>query len=143
MRALLAFLALICFGCTADHPTPEERALVSKVESIVTLPKGGGDLKCYERHYALLQGKEMEQYVGASLSGLAGRKLLVGHYQLGDKPGIHWAQSAKELPKRMDGGCNDIRVWHRVGDKEANIAATCESNIAGLSPKEVVPPVAC
>ena len=142
MRPLLAFLAVTCFGCTG-HPTPEEQALVSKVESIVKLPKGGGELKCYERRYALLQGKEVEEYVGVPLSGLAGRKLLVGHYQLGNEPGVHWTDSAKDLPEIMDGGCNDIRVWHVVGDQEASIAATCSSTIAGVSPEEVIPPVTC
>ena len=117
---------------------------MSKVESIVTFPKGGGKLQCYERHYALLEGKELDEYVGTSLPALAGRKLLVGHYRLGANPGVHWAQTLKDMPPEMgDGGCNDIGILHVVGDSEREIRATCSLNIAGVAPDEVVPPVAC
>ena len=143
MRTFPFFLALACFGCAAS-PTPDESALVSKVESAVLLPKGGGDLKCYERHYALLQGKELDDYVGVPLTGLAGRKVLVGHYRFGGHPGVFWVKSAKDFPLEiMDGGCDEIRVLHIVGELEPSIAATCAETIAGVAPEEIIPPRSC
>jgi hypothetical protein len=134
---------LVCFGCTG-HPTPEEQALVSKVESQVRLPKGGGELKCYERYYALLAGKELDAYMGVPLIGLAGRNVLIGEYRRGSRPGVHWASSATELPpKIMDGGCDDMTVFHVVGDQEPSIKAFCSTTIAGVPPDEISPPVTC
>lgn len=142
MRVLPTILALACFGCTG-HPTADEKALVAEVEKLVALPKGGGELKCYERHYTILRGKDAENYVGVPLDGLNNRALLVGRYRIGSEPGIHWAKNATELPAIADGGCNDIRVVHVVGNQEKSIPATCSITMAGVPPTEVTPPVTC
>jgi hypothetical protein len=133
----------LCIGCS-DHPTSEEQALVAKVEGAILLPKGAGSPRCYERHYALLQGKAIDEYVGASLSGLRGRALLVGKYQLGPHPGIYWAKSAKDLPQEIaDGGCRNIHVWYVLGDPLKKMDVSCSPNFAGVEPTEVTPPVTC
>ena len=144
MRILPAFIVLACLGCSG-HPNPEEKALISKVESMVSLPKGGGKLKCYERHYVLLEGKEIDAYVGFPLSERSGRsQLLVGQYRFGGRPGVYWAKRAKDLPPEiMDGGCDDISVFHLVGDPETSILAKCSPTIAGVPPDEIVPPHTC
>jgi hypothetical protein len=144
VRIWPAFVALFFLGC-GGRPTPDERALVSKVEAMVLLPKGGGKLQCYERHYALLKGKEIDAYVGFPLSGRSGRsQLLVGRYRFGGHPGVYWAKSAKDLPPEiMDGGCDDIAVFHLVGDPETSISAKCSPTIAGVPPDEITPPRKC
>ncbi|MDR2858118.1 MAG: hypothetical protein LBV50_09755 [Novosphingobium sp.] len=142
MRTLPAILALACFGCT-EHPTAGEKALISEVENLVALPKGGGELKCYERHYTILRGKDIEKYAGTALVWLGKRELLIGHYRIGSKPGVHWVKNVDKLPNIMDGGCNDIRIIHVVGIHEKSIPATCSFTYAGDVPEEVMLPVTC
>lgn len=92
----------------------------------------------------MLQGKAMDDYVGAPLSGLRGRRLLVGEYRIGPHPGVYLAKGVKDLPPEVaDGGCDNIQVWYVVGDLPKRIAATCSANIAGVSPAEISPPVTC
>lgn len=143
MRLLPALIALAIPGCSG-HPTPEENALVLKIESMVSLPQGGGELKCYERHYTLLEGKEVDAYAGTALDIPARSQVLVGHYRFGGHPGVYWAESAHELPPEiMDGGCDDITVFHLVGDPVKSISAQCSSTFAGASPLKVSPPRTC
>ncbi len=124
-------------------------ALISKVESIVSLPQGAGRLQCYARHYALLQGKEIADWWGIEETKMAGRKLLVGRYMVMDgylrneKPGVFWSSSIKDLPEIMDAGCSQLNVYHMVGEDEAHIRAFCSANIDGHSPEKVEPPVTC
>lgn len=144
LRTSAALVTLFCFGCTVQ-PSADEKTLISKVERIVRLPKGAGELNCYARHYALLQSKALDDYMGFPVQGLPGRKVLVGVYRRGDdEPGVHWAGDATKLPPKIgDGGCSDISVFHVVGDRERDIEAVCATNFAGVPPTEVIPPVTC
>ena len=142
-RATAAMLVLACSSCSV-LPTSQEKALVTDVERRVKLPKGAGSLKCYERHYALLQGPELDEYMGVPLEGLRGRAVLVGLYRLGKQPGIHWAQNAKMLPAKIaDGGCSNINVFHVVGEREKRLDAYCSETFAGVPEEQVSPPVSC
>ena len=135
MRAVLLLLPLTCSAC---GPTAEENALISKVESTVVLPKGAGSLACYERHYALLRGDQVQEYIGP----LKIDRMLVGRYIPSDKPGVHWERNADHLPKIYDAGCGLIEVFYAVGiDKSPR--AFCATNLAGVSPEVVEPPRSC
>jgi hypothetical protein len=143
MRFLPTFIALLCLGCT-KHPTAEEKALISAVEDVVTLPKGGGKVACYGRHYALLESKEADEYLGIPLARLAGRQLLVGEYRRGERPGVYWAKSSKDLPQAIyDGGCDNMQIIHIVGDPVREIVASCSTDIGGDIPNEIDPAVTC
>ena len=81
---------------------------------------------------------------GFPLQGLAGRNVSIGEYLSGNERGVHWAGDATKLPPKMaDGGCNDISVFHVLGDREGSVEAICSTNFAGVPPDEVIPPVTC
>lgn len=139
---MIVILAVALAGCV-ERPSLQERELVSSVEQRVKLPSGVGSLRCYERHYALLQGRDLDELMGEAPPGLSGRKLLIGSYVRGPHPGVHWAKRAKELPQLADAGCSILKVYHLVGDRESSITATCSLNVAGAAPERIDPPVTC
>jgi hypothetical protein len=128
-------------ACSA-HPTQEERALVSGVEKQVVLPKGGGNLQCYERHYVLLKGEQAKTKMGGIV--VPGGRVLFAEYLHGRdaKPGVYWADSEKEMPAIADAGCSVVEVWYVPG-VDRSPKAWCSANIAGVNPAVIVPPVTC
>lgn len=122
--------------------------MVARAESIIKLPKGAGPMKCYERHYVLLKGKEAERYLGFS-SAIANKGLLIGSYvrpktlnSSTGKPGIYWERNIERLPKIEDAGCSILRVFYLVG-KEMPTQATCSVTWDGRIPDELKSPVTC
>jgi hypothetical protein len=58
--------------------------------------------------------------------------------------GVYGAANYEDLPPPiMDGGCDDIRVSHIVGDVESQIFAKCSPTFAAAQGDEVTPPRTC
>jgi hypothetical protein len=112
------------------------------VEKQIVLPKGGGKLQCYERHYVLLKGEEAKTKMGGIV--VPGGEVLFGEYLHGRnaKPGVYWADSEKDMPTWFDAGCGVIEVWFVPGVDKGPMA-WCSSNIAGVNPTVIEPPVTC
>ena len=141
---ILVALSLFSASACSERITSDQAALIANVEKRVAMPKGAGDLKCYERHYSVLRDKEVDTYLGFHLSRTAGRSLLVGTYRFGGHPGVYWTRSTDDLPRKIeDGGCDDIGILHMVGDPERSIPAMCSTTMAGSMPDQVNPPRRC
>jgi hypothetical protein len=126
----------------SGHPTREERALVSGIEKEVVLPKGGGRLGCYERHYLLLKGEQANSAAGFAVPG---GRLLIGEYLHGPKakPGVYWANDAKQMPAIADTGCDVLELWYVPGEGGGPVHPWCSPNIAGNQPEVIEPAVTC
>ncbi len=142
MRIVIPCLCVIAASC--NQVPPEQEALVNYVERRVELPKGAGNLQCYERHYALLGRETLKRY----FEGVADPppRVLIGKYIRGQdrQPGVYMKASESDLPEISDAGCSVLTVFHIPGDTHRDgLKASCSANIAGVTPDEINPPVTC
>ena len=135
---LLALPALLS-GC-ARAPVPSHDALIAEMENKISLPEGGGSLACWEPHYALVEGADIKTELGLEMPG---KRVLVGKYVLGKKPGRYWHDDLQSLPRMDDGGCQLLTAYHVVGEQENSAVAECSMTIGGERPHELRAPITC
>lgn len=139
--SILAFL--IAVTACAQKPTEADKDLAAFVEQHVVLPQGSPGPECYKRYYQIVDTANSSE-LPLSLKK-SGRRLLLGKYfpvrepRIDGEPGIFWVENERELKDMFDGGCSQINVLYLPGDPPQDISATCNSNINGEIPKEVVP----
>jgi hypothetical protein len=143
MRMLFPWLSVVAASC--NQMALEEQALVNHVEQNVVLPAGGGNLQCYERHYAVLSGEELKRY----FKGVAAppERVVIGRYLHGPgrRPGVYMARNEDGLPAIGDAGCSMLELFYAPGDTDPDaLKASCSPDIGGGAPDDVVnPPVTC
>ncbi|MCW3848287.1 hypothetical protein OF829_13660 [Sphingomonas sp. LB-2] len=140
MRLRLAVLLLA--GCSGgcSQPTAEQNAIAADIEARVVLPKGAGNLKCYERYYAFAGDADQKRLLNFNLPG---KRVVFGSYVVGKKPGVHWVASIDDFPDLQDAGCDKLNVFYIEGDKTLPIEASCSFTFAGTIDNAVEPAVTC
>jgi hypothetical protein len=142
MRTALTLMVCIALAACSREPTPEHQKLIAAAEKVTRLPTGAGELRCYERHYVLLEGQDAVKYFGGV--HVPGNQLLVGEYVRGGKPGIYWHRNIKEMPDSPDAGCRMLHVAYIPGDAHWPYRAECAPDIGGsIVGQAVNPPVHC
>jgi hypothetical protein len=141
MRNRFALLMLSgCAAACANHPTAEQNAIVADIERRVVLPRGAGDLKCYERYYLIANEADQKRLYGVALSG---KRVVLATYVAGKKPGVRWIDSADGFPDLQDAGCGKLSAVYIVGDPAFPVEAACAPDLAGRIGNVVDPPVTC
>lgn len=142
MKGAFAYVSIALVSCAAQVPT-DKQAIIDRIEREVTLPKGSGPLRCYERYYTAFDSQEAKRTLG--FPSPTGGQVIVGNYVIGKHPGVHWKPNFKDMPmlNRYDSGCSLISTYYFVGLKGLRIEANCASTWDGNQPRVVNPPVTC
>lgn len=126
-------------ACTAEL-TPEERAtLVRDIELRVLLPKGAGDLACYQREYSIVKAPNTAFIVGEYHLATPYMGMNAGDL----KPGVIWEKRENLTMGFVDQGCRTLWFKHPLHDIGSSIQAKCGPTLDGTLPKTVNPPVEC
>jgi hypothetical protein len=141
MRVALYLLVCTALWACSIEPTREHEKIIAAAEQSVKLPPGSGGLRCYERHYALLEGPDATRYFGGV--NVPGGQLLVAEYVRGVKPGVYWHRHVKDLPDNTDAGCRVLEFDYVPGDPKWPYQASCSPDIAGYQARTLEPPIHC
>ncbi len=89
-------LAVAMLAQAVPHPTPEETALMDRIEHEVRLPEGASPLARYHRSYAWL-----------------GDRTVIAIYEdfSDDPPARRWIEPGA-LPVINDGGCSVVTIFY-------------------------------
>ena len=140
-----ALLILVFFATTSytDRSLLVLAGYAAEIERLVVLPKGGGELACYERHYVLLDNDQFEEANGFRWEH--SDTVVMADYLLAfdnRQPGIVLHDGHEEMPQIEDGGCSVLGLLYVPGDPHA-VQASCSLTWLGELPEKIEPPVTC
>ncbi len=113
----------------------EQLRYIAELEKKVSLPEGGGNLRCYRRDYALSER-------GDRMRGFYSRA--DGHPSWREPPiraGVYLRRRGYSIGV-TDQGCGLLWVEYTLGNPEAQLVATCYPDF-GDGTQRVVPAVHC